>query len=779
MNERKATKRALLTSITALVMCVVMLAGTTFAWFTDTAKTNVNKIQAGNLDVALEMYDTTQRKWVNAEGKTLNFLVNGAVPAQGTQILWEPGCTYELPKLKVVNGGNLNIKYKVEVTGIQVDRQAVAGKFDLNDVIKWTTTGLTLGEEKTLKPTEYVEFTISGAMDKNAGNDYQGLSIDGVSITVYATQATGEFDSYGDQYDAAAGYPVVVLPATSASMTESGSNYTYEAADGTVKAMIPVSAVGTGTTPEISVKPVKDATTGKFVVDAGNGTEKVSYDISISGMSASTSVLATVSFKLGVGLTNVGMQHTGAQMMLKNSVDELTTADTFFYDAATGMVTIAVNHFSPFTVTYAAPVAMVNSTAYTKLSDAVAAAKDGDTITLLKNAEGAGLWLAAKDDKSITIDFNGFTYTVTTLVGSTGSENQAAHFEKGNTVTMKNGTLKVADSAASSAKILIQNYCNLTVSNMTLDGRNLKLANQDPYTLSNNDGVVKFTDCTVYAAERDNAIAVDAAIWANYNGADVTLENCTVYGKLDVAKYEIVSGKWTKTEDLATKTDGTPCLTVIGGSYTDLNGAVLAAQSGAKITLLADVAIAPVVDKNDSGLVPQMTISKDTVLDLAGKKIGVDAKNDFGKASPVLMSVTDGTLTINGEGTIDCEAGEQQVYGINVNGGNVVINGGTYYGALTAVQVQKGSLEINDGFFDMAPTCKAQVPQYAKYIVNCIDANYKNGTATISIKGGTFVNFDPSAGPEGAGTSYVADGYKVVSAEQSNGDTWYTVVPNT
>ena len=54
-NNQKATKRALLTSVMALVMCVVMLVGTTFAWFTDTASTAVNKIQAGNLDVALEM----------------------------------------------------------------------------------------------------------------------------------------------------------------------------------------------------------------------------------------------------------------------------------------------------------------------------------------------------------------------------------------------------------------------------------------------------------------------------------------------------------------------------------------------------------------------------------------------------------------------------------------------------------------------------------------------------------------------------------------------------
>ena len=182
-------------------------------------------------------------------------------------------------------------------------------------------------------------------------------------------------------------------------------------------------------------------------------------------------------------------------------------------------------------------------------------------------------------------------------------------------------------------------------------------------------------------------------------------------------------------------------------------------------------------DKTANTLVPQMEVTKDTNLDLSGQKLGVAADaEDFGKASPVLMTVTSGTLTIDGDGEINCEAGNQQVYGINVIGGKVVINGGSYYGAITAVQVQKGNLTINGGFFDMAPTCKVQVPHYAKYVVNCIDSAYQNGTAKIIVTGGTFVNFDPSANPEGAGTSYVADGYKVVSETQTNGDTWYTVV---
>ena len=101
MNNKKATKRALLTSIMALVMCVVMLVGTTFAWFTDTASTGVNKIQAGNLDVKL-MYSTDMAEWKEATDQTKLFDDNA---------LWEPGYT-QVVYLKVVNAGNLALKYE-------------------------------------------------------------------------------------------------------------------------------------------------------------------------------------------------------------------------------------------------------------------------------------------------------------------------------------------------------------------------------------------------------------------------------------------------------------------------------------------------------------------------------------------------------------------------------------------------------------------------------------------------------------------------------------------
>ena len=199
----------------ALVMCVVMLVGTTFAWFTDTASTGVNKIQAGNLDIELQMKDN-DGNWVKAEGKTLTFKTKDNRAAD--KILWEPGCTYELPELRIVNKGNLALKYKVIINGIKGDAK-------LNEAIDWTITpGTATDGSNVVKlesdPADYEyaltakdaanTLTISGTMKKEAGNEYQGLSIDGIGITVVATQYTYEKDSIDDQYDANANATIQV-----------------------------------------------------------------------------------------------------------------------------------------------------------------------------------------------------------------------------------------------------------------------------------------------------------------------------------------------------------------------------------------------------------------------------------------------------------------------------------------------------------------------------------------------------------------------------------------
>ena len=199
MTNRKSTKRALLGSVVAMVLCLAMLVGATFAWFTDTASTGVNKIQAGNLDVQL-----VDENGNSLEGKTLEFK-KAANAAEGEAVLWEPGCTYELPAVYVKNNGNLALKYKVAITGIN-------GSAKLNDVIDWTINDADLSADHSLAAGATSEaLTIKGHMKESAGNEYMNESIDGIAITVAATQDTVENDSFGNTYDKDAEYPIVAM----------------------------------------------------------------------------------------------------------------------------------------------------------------------------------------------------------------------------------------------------------------------------------------------------------------------------------------------------------------------------------------------------------------------------------------------------------------------------------------------------------------------------------------------------------------------------------------
>ena len=195
MNESTKTKKALRGSLLALFLCIVLLIGTTFAWFTDTASTGVNKIVSGKLDVELQYKDGDT--WKDATNTTLQF--QKAAEAANEQILWEPGCKYKLPEIRVINKGNLALKYTMKVTGVEGDQK-------LNEVIDWTIDGKSLtdleGHLSANAPSEAM--TIQGHMQESAGNEYQNLSIDGISITVYATQYTEEYDSFNNTYDASA-----------------------------------------------------------------------------------------------------------------------------------------------------------------------------------------------------------------------------------------------------------------------------------------------------------------------------------------------------------------------------------------------------------------------------------------------------------------------------------------------------------------------------------------------------------------------------------------------
>ena len=247
MENSKSTKRALISSALAILMCVAMLIGTTFAWFTDTASTAVNKIQAGNLDIKVEYRTTADGEWKTLDNATDLF------GAEGT--LFEPGHT-RVVELKIENAGNLALKYKIgmNVVSETAGTNKAGNPYKLSDYLKVATTGIqqynptdqisslmeqlifqkgdfgmwtardfanfeletdSNGNVHALQPGAAQILGIKVYMPESVGNEANAKTPDDAAsinfgLNILATQHTTESDSFGTQYDKDATYPVIV-----------------------------------------------------------------------------------------------------------------------------------------------------------------------------------------------------------------------------------------------------------------------------------------------------------------------------------------------------------------------------------------------------------------------------------------------------------------------------------------------------------------------------------------------------------------------------------------
>ena len=282
MTSSKSTKRALVSGVMAIVLCLAMLIGTTFAWFTDSASTAVNKIQAGKLDVQL-----LDENGNSLEGQTLTW--KKAADGANQAVLWEPGCTYELQPIVIKNAGNLALKYKIVISGIQGDAA-------LNNAIEWTITNTStvtaLDADHALAAGASDTLTIKGHMREDAGNEYQRLSIDGIGITVVATQYTYESDSNNNQYDVYAEYPVISNADFADAIENVDAGSVVDLASGTFQLpsnSIPAGVTITGAGKENSVLQVNNGSitsndvTIKNIAIKGSGASGTSGSLNISG----------------------------------------------------------------------------------------------------------------------------------------------------------------------------------------------------------------------------------------------------------------------------------------------------------------------------------------------------------------------------------------------------------------------------------------------------------------------------------------------------------------
>ena len=433
MTNRKSTKRALLGSVMAMVLCLAMLVGATFAWFTDTASTNVNKIQAGNLDVVLEMQNA-DGKWVSAEGKTLDFVK--AADAKGEAILWEPGCTYELPALRIRNNGNLALKYKVIITGIN-------GSAKLNTVIDWTIGDVAMGAEQHLAAGESNAFTIKGHMWESAGNEYMNESIDGIAITVVATQDTVESDSFNNTYDANATYPVVAVGDVN---TDGDTVIQDREEDPTVIATIPAGSTDAG---KLTLVKAEGQTPAN--IEIVTGTDAVTTEVRLEDQNGNKVTAAdgkffVVALQLEKKLNVIGFYHSETPLTKAESAEAVKAAnDTYYYDAATGLLTFSTDDFSPFTVVTSSSV--FNGGKGTKANPYLVAT--GEQALKMENAKG---YFKLVDDivvtdeiylsrKTVTVDLNGHSIRLEYAAGV--KPNNGSVFYIGG----KTGNLTINDSS--------------------------------------------------------------------------------------------------------------------------------------------------------------------------------------------------------------------------------------------------------------------------------------------------------------------------------------------
>ena len=461
MTNRKSTKRALLGSVMAMVLCLAMLVGATFAWFTDTASTGVNKIQAGNLDIEIQDENgkpVTNLSWVKAEG------------AEGEQVLWEPGCTYTLPELRVVNNGNLALKYKVAITGIN-------GSAKLNEAIEWTVGDVAMGAEQHLAAGESNAFTIKGHMKESAGNEYMNESIDGIAITVVATQDTVESDSFNKDYDANATYPVVAVGDVN---TDGDTVLKDKEEDHTIQVTVPAGALDEGVQ-SLKLEVVKSTTPAGVEVASTESSQ--SYEVTMkdqSGNAVSTNgTLMTVEMNVGKNRTALKLYHDG-EKMTKDSGTLTDAADHYVYDAATGYVTMKVSHFSPFTAVfardywtdhaadgYATPVDTANKVVTVASAEELALfAKEvtddgknysGYTLNLANDADlGEYLWKPINGYNrlsGIVVNGNGHTIRNMKVRGCTNSSVYGTGF-----IGDINGAVTVKDIAFDGADVFFVNY---------------------------------------------------------------------------------------------------------------------------------------------------------------------------------------------------------------------------------------------------------------------------------------------------------------------------------
>lgn len=360
-------------SFMLILVSLISFTFTTFAWFSDSVSSLNNIITVGNLDA--EMYwtdDISSGVWYNIEDKDHN--------AVFTYDNYEPGYT-EVKYIKIVNNGTLAYKFDLSLLALgevgplaeavdlyylanaqsNITSSDLSGMENQGAIIDILGTSLSdtevllaQGENDGIHNSHEMVVAIALQMQKTAGNEYQGKSIgDGFSIRLTATQYNYENDSFGNDYDVDATFPVTYSKLVSTTNNKVDTPATINT--NLVRASIPVGVEVEKDTLTLTVKEIDEAQSN---VTVASDESLTSLDVHIDGVASGNTVPMIISINsvankyLNSG--NIELFHVEngqtIQMTQVASIDALTAHNQFYYDSASGTFTVAMASFSPVVI---------------------------------------------------------------------------------------------------------------------------------------------------------------------------------------------------------------------------------------------------------------------------------------------------------------------------------------------------------------------------------------------------------------------------------------------
>lgn len=392
----------------------------------------------------------------------------------------------------------------------------------------------------------------------------------------------------------------------------------------------------------------------------------------------------------------------------------------------------------------------------------------------VKVASGASVQALETAAEKTTVDNSGVIATATIAESATGTEVKANSGSYTGTVkteaadTTVGGTGAVAKVEASGSAASGEGAANVTTQGTTTEKTDASGAT----STDTNTGKIPATDSANSEAAKDAAAGTgnDTPTTApstpsggghshSYaytdNGDGTHTGTCSCGAKTEAAAHVVG-------EDSKCSVCNVELIVRIGTvGYTSLQDAL---NAGGEIVLLEDI------DVTDT-----LIVNNTVTLDMNGKKLS-NAKDIWNETTGAwsLVSVREsGNLTVTGNGTF--AAKENDCYAIDLydEGTQCTIKNGTYLGNIAAVYVYKGHLTVNGGTFNIQQLDNSQKPY--GFVLNCRDEYHKDGSATITVNGGSFYKFDPSISKsENPEANFVPVGYGVISD-----NVWYTVVPGT